>query len=188
MPSYNYNGGSNNNAYIPNYYANGNQSGRYQYPPQPPAFNSYATNNLLANSPYNNYMGMNNGYQNQGQNNNNASSVYLKCRPVSSQEEARACQIDLDGSLWVFTDVGNKKIYTKQVDVNGLAVFNTYSLDAEAQVGSNTQTSPAAPQYITKEEFDKTVLTLATAIKNLQGRGEQQNETASPQLDLSNLR
>ena len=34
---------------------------------------------------------------------------YLKGRPVLSVEEARASQIDLDGSLHVFTDIGNKK-------------------------------------------------------------------------------
>lgn len=187
MPSYNYSGNSNNNTFIPNYYNGGNDNNRFQYPPQPPSYNSYATNNLLTNSPYNNYMGINNGYQNQ----NNSSSTYLKCRPVSSQEEARACQIDLDGSLWVFTDVGNKKVYTKQVDVNGLAVFNTYSLDTAVQVNDSQQAVPSAPQYITKEEFDKTVLTLATAIKELQNNisDEQPAKAAPPQqLDLSNLR
>ena len=52
---------------------------------------------------------------------------FLKCRPVSSKEEARAYQIDLDGSLWVFTDIGNEKIYTKQVNNDGTATFKTYS-------------------------------------------------------------
>ena len=35
---------------------------------------------------------------------------FLKGRPVVSIEEARAAQIDLDGSLHIFTDIGNKKI------------------------------------------------------------------------------
>jgi hypothetical protein len=57
---------------------------------------------LLNNTPYENYMGrMNNNSQNL------LSNQFLKCRPVSSKEEARAFQIDLDGSLWVFTDLGN---------------------------------------------------------------------------------
>ena len=38
---------------------------------------------------------------------------YIKGRPVVSIDEARASQIDLDGSLYVFPDLGNKKIYTK---------------------------------------------------------------------------
>ena len=38
----------------------------------------------------------------------------LKGRPVSSIEEVRAAQIDFDGSLFVFPDIANKKIYTNQ--------------------------------------------------------------------------
>jgi hypothetical protein len=38
---------------------------------------------------------------------------YIKGRPVVSIDEARASQIDLDGSLYVFPDLNNKKIYTK---------------------------------------------------------------------------
>lgn len=38
---------------------------------------------------------------------------FIKGRPVVSIDEARASQIDLDGSLYVFPDIGNKKIYTK---------------------------------------------------------------------------
>jgi len=86
----------------------------------------YGNNNmLLSNTPYDNYMGnnrMNGSSQNLLYNNQ-----FLKCRPVSSKEEARAFQIDLDGSLWVFTDVGNGKIYTKQVNNDGTATFRTYA-------------------------------------------------------------
>jgi hypothetical protein len=53
---------------------------------------------LLNNSPYDNYMGRI-GSQ-------TVLNQFLKCRPVSSKDEARAFQIDLDGSLWVFTDLG----------------------------------------------------------------------------------
>lgn len=52
----------------------------------------------------------------------------IKGRPVVSMEEARAAQIDLDGSMFVFTDVGNKKIYTKQINLDGTATLNTYAL------------------------------------------------------------
>lgn len=51
----------------------------------------------------------------------------MKCRPVSSKQEAMASQIDLDGSLWVFTDIGNGKIYTKQINNDGTASFRTYA-------------------------------------------------------------
>jgi hypothetical protein len=78
----------------------------------------YGNNNLLMNSPYDNYMGR--------QVQQNLSNQYLKCRPVASKDEARAFQIDLDGSLWVFTDVANGKIYTKQINNDGTAAFKTY--------------------------------------------------------------
>lgn len=170
MPNYNYGNNNNNNNFIPNnngYYGNNNTIQQ----------NPIYANSLLTNSPYNNYMGINNNnFQNQNQ---TSVPKYLKCRPVSSQEEARACQIDLDGSLFVFTDVGNKKVYTKQVNANGLAVFNVYTLDEESQVENI-----APPQFVTKEEFDKTVLTLATAIKEIKNPSQQSIDNNDTLLDI----
>lgn len=70
---------------------------------------------------------------------------YLKGRPVVSIDEARASQIDLDGSLYIFPDIGNKKIYTKQINLDGTAAFNTFSLTENAE-------KPAI-SYVTKEEL-----------------------------------
>lgn len=98
--------------------------------------------------PYGNY----NYMQQQPQN------LYLKCRPVSSKQEAKVAQIDLDGSLWVFTDVGNKKIYTKQINVDGTANFNTYVLTEEKD---NTEQQI---DYVTKQEFNETIEKILNAI------------------------
>ena len=89
----------------------------------------------------------------------NVQSQFLKCRPVSSREEAIASQIDLDGSLWVFPNVGNGKIYTKQISNDGTAIFNTYSF-TEEETPSNNPT-----EFVTKEEFNKVIQTLAAAIQ-----------------------
>lgn len=105
--------------------------------------------NLINNTPYQNYMNRSIQPPNQ----------YLKCRPVSSIEEARAFQIDLDGSLWVFTDVGNSKIYTKQINNDGTATFNVYVISQQQPSFSSV------PQYVTKEEFNKTVQSLVAAIQ-----------------------
>lgn len=43
----------------------------------------------------------------------------LKGRPVSNVDEAKASMIDLDGSLFVFPDVANGCIYTKQIMLDG---------------------------------------------------------------------
>ena len=74
---------------------------------------------------------------------------YIKGRPVVSIDEARASQIDLDGSLYVFPDLGNKKIYTKQINLDGTAAFNVFSLE-QAPAAS---TEPAPLNYVTKEEL-----------------------------------
>ena len=73
---------------------------------------------------------------------------YIKGRPVVSIDEARASQIDLDGSLYVFPDLGNKKIYTKQINLDGTAAFNVFSL-----VSDNKPVEEAAPAYVTKDEL-----------------------------------
>lgn len=73
---------------------------------------------------------------------------YLKGRPVVSIEEARAAQIDLDGSLFVFTDIGNKKIQTKQINLDGTATLNTYSL-VDNVVPSES--------YVTKSELNEAI-------------------------------
>lgn len=73
---------------------------------------------------------------------------YIKGRPVVSIDEARASQIDLDGSLYVFPDLGNKKIYTKQINMDGTATFNVFELAAPAP-------EAPVPVYVTKTELDE---------------------------------
>ena len=114
----------------------------------------YGSNNmLLSNTPYNNYMG-NRPIDSQDL----LSNQFLKCRPVSSKDEARAFQIDLDGSLWVFTDLGNGKIYTKQVNNDGTAAFKTYVFTEDQNPFSSTE-------YVTREEFNKALQSLMAAMQ-----------------------
>lgn len=116
---------------------------------------------------YDNYMGKNINYsQNPVQ--------FLKCRPVSSKEEAMASQIDLDGSLWVFTDVGNGKIYTKQINNDGTATFKAY----EQTTDENTYST----EYVTKDEFNKVVQSLITAIQASSSTTIQKEEQNKPNL------
>lgn len=74
----------------------------------------------------------------------------IKGRPVVSIDEARAAQIDLDGSLYVFPDIGNKKIYTKQINMDGTATFNVFELAPQAP-----QSAPEQLDYVTKSELEK---------------------------------
>ena len=125
---------------------------------QPQMQSPYGNNNMLLgnNVPYDNYMG------NQRINSQELlSRQYIKCRPVSSKDEAKAYQIDLDGSLWVFTDLANGKIYTKQINNNGTATFQTYLL---------TQDQPydSSGDYVTREEFNKVIQALMAAMPTQQ--------------------
>lgn len=52
----------------------------------------------------------------------------LKGRMVMGVEEARAAQIDFDGSVSYFPCPAENKIYSKSTDLNGMPVFLTYVL------------------------------------------------------------
>ena len=67
------------------------------------------------------------------------SNNFMKCRAVTSIDEAKASMIDLDGSVSVFTDLGNKRIYTKQINLDGTATLNTYILEEKSPAQSFTQ-------------------------------------------------
>jgi hypothetical protein len=96
----------------------------------------------------------------------------LKGRPVSSIEEVRAAQIDFDGSLFIFPDIANKCIYTKQISATGSAILNKYALFEESQ--------PTLPTYVTKEEFDTIIGQLKSAIENKDDKPiiQQQKQTS----------
>ena len=72
-------------------------------------------------------------------------------RPVSSIEEVRACPIDFDGSVFYFADVANKRIYTKQINIDGTASINLYELKIPTQADQN-ETS-----YVTRQEFEMVI-------------------------------
>jgi len=120
--------------------------------------NAYSGNPYMVstNPQYDNYMnqnrnaGMMNMPSPQVNNSQFQNNQFFKCRPVSSEEEARASQIDLDGSLWVFTDIGNKKMYTKQINNDGTATFKIYKCIKDENPYS-AQQQPSSKEYVTRE-------------------------------------
>ena len=72
-------------------------------------------------------------------------------RPVSSIEEVKACPIDFDGSVFYFADVANKRIYTKQINIDGTATINLYELKVP------TQADQMANSYVTRQEFEQVI-------------------------------
>ena len=78
---------------------------------------------------------------------------YLKGRLVSSFEEAKATSIDFDGSIFYFPDLANRRIYTKQINLDGTATLNMYELK-EIPIAIDA----ANPEmYITREEFEQAI-------------------------------
>lgn len=81
---------------------------------------------------------------------------FLKGRPVSSLEEVRAIPIDFDGSIFYFPDIANRRIYTKQINLDGTALINMYEfkpIPVAQEPISNVNTD----SFITREEFNETI-------------------------------
>ena len=80
-------------------------------------------------------------------------SPFLKGHLVSSLEEARAAGIDFDGSIFYFPDLANRRIYTKQINLDGTATLNMYELKELPMANETVNTE----LYITREEFDQAI-------------------------------
>lgn len=78
----------------------------------------------------------------------------LKGRPVSSLDEAKAANIDFEGSLFLFPDITNQKIYTKQINADGTMTFNMYELKAIPK---------EEDLFVTKKEFEDFILSLRSS-------------------------
>lgn len=101
--------------------------------------------------------------------------MYIKCRAVTSFDEAKAAMIDLDGSLHVFTDTANKRIYTKQINLDGTATLNTYVLDEPVQP---TVVKSANESPVSQAVFVQTVNSLQSEIEELKAKFEQRSDTS----------
>lgn len=92
----------------------------------------------------------------------------LKGHPVSSLEEVKATSIDFDGTTFYFPDLANKRIYTKAVDMNGIASLNMYELKPLPP------DNIASGDYITRQEFETVIARLANAIPVVEQKQPEQ--------------
>lgn len=92
-----------------------------------------------------------------------------------------AFQIDLDGSLWVFPNVANGKIYTKQINNDGTATFGTYTFTEDENPYNNSN------EYVTKNEFNRVVQSIMAAIapQNTEAGSAGNNNQNNPVKDIS---
>lgn len=82
-----------------------------------------------------------------------------RIRPVASLEEVRAMNIDFDGSVFYFPDYANRRIYTKQINMDGTASINMYEL----------KEIPNSSQPITREEFNTTLTSIKEVFAQIMG-------------------
>lgn len=87
----------------------------------------------------------------------------IKGRPVTSFEEARASIIDFDGSVFYFPDLANRRIYTKQINMDGTALINVYELK-EMPIQQEQTPNISLQNYVTRDEFDKAITQLREAV------------------------
>ena len=114
------------------------------------------------NYPQPQYTGYNNYRPNQW---SQMTTSVAQVRPVSSIEEVRACPIDFDGSVFYFADVANKRIYTKQVNLDG--TVSIYLYEQRDLPSVNTDQFANNVSYVTKEEFDEVVEKIRMAYEQL---------------------
>ena len=84
----------------------------------------------------------------------------LKGRLVSSLEEARATSIDFDGSVFYFPDLANKRIYTKQINIDGTASLYVYELREMPVQKEDSGFVPSVEKFVTREEFERVLAQL----------------------------
>ena len=79
----------------------------------------------------------------------------LKGRLVASLEEARATSIDFDGSVFYFPDLANRRIYTKQINMDGTASLCVYELREMPVQREESGFVPSVEKFVTREEFEQ---------------------------------
>lgn len=84
----------------------------------------------------------------------------LKGRLVSSLEEARATSIDFDGSVFYFPDLANKRIYTKQINMDGTATLCVYEIREMPIEREDSVIVPSVEKFVTREEFERVLAEL----------------------------
>lgn len=106
-------------------------------------------------------------------------SPALKGRPVASFDEVRATTIDFDGSVFIFPDFANKKIYTKQISMDGTPSYNCYELAAFP-----AQNASEPGNFVTRDEFNQTLSQIKEAMARLAATNPapETTKSAEPQF------
>lgn len=103
--------------------------------------------------------------------------LIIKGRPVSNIQEANAAMIDFDGSVNIFLDRAHRKIYTKQLGMDGNILFEEYSLNSPSQsqdpVDISKSQSTGLEGYVKNVELDQKLQGVYSKLDNLEQRMEK---------------
>lgn len=99
-----------------------------------------------------------------------------RIRPVSSIEEVRAASIDFDGSVFYFSDLANKRIYTKQINLDGTAQLNMYELK---ETPIPEQPVVDTSNFVTRQEFENVINQLRNFLST-QNKEEPSKQETTP--------
>lgn len=102
--------------------------------------------------------------------------MILKGRPVASFDEVRATSIDFDGTMFYFPDLANKRIYTKQINMDGTASINVFELK-EINNNENLQSTASMGDYVTKEEFEAALKQINSMFSSLEAASKKQTNS-----------
>ena len=101
----------------------------------------------------------------------------MQVRPVSSVEEVKACPIDFDGSVFYFPDIAKKRIYTKQMNLDGTSSLQIYQL-METPNTENEVPQIAVDDFVSRETFDKVIAELTAEIQFLKSQKKEEKSNA----------
>lgn len=104
-----------------------------------------------------------------------------RIRPVSSIEEVKASIIDFDGSVFYFSDLANKKIYTKQINSDGSATLNVYEL-SEIPIADSASCIDTT-NFVTRSEFENTMKQLEAMLTNMMAPKAPEVQTNAPSTE-----
>ena len=104
-----------------------------------------------------------------------------RIRPVSSIEEVKASMIDFDGSVFYFSDLANKKIYTKQINSDGSATLNVYEL-SEIPIADSANCIDTT-NFVTRSEFENTMKQLEAMLTNMMAPKAPETQTKAPSTE-----
>lgn len=129
-----------------------------------PQYNPYQSYNSLA--PYQQrYDQMQQQYpqNNQQFQTQQTMPVNIKGWPVASEDDARKAMIELDGSVFIFPDIQNGKVYSKQINTADFSpIFRTYQL---VDTQERKAVVPDMTGYVSRQDFDQTVQSLKEEIE-----------------------